>query len=137
VADCPAASVLGAAGDGAAIPAKRTARTVARPVVVPGSVGQPGVARNRRFHDLLSAGGCASQEAGSDLRGDVARDDKPAALGALSSDAAITLGDNDALDVAELAAPQRGRRDHDLTTRPWSVTISVAAHVIGAVQIAS
>ena len=39
---------------------------------------------------------------------DVARDAKPAAMGALSSSAAITLGDNDALDVAELAAHLNG-----------------------------
>jgi hypothetical protein len=38
----------------------------------------------------------------------IARDDTPTALGALSSTAAITLGDSNALDVAELAAQLDG-----------------------------
>ncbi len=53
------------------------------------------------------------------------RDDTPAALGAMSSTAAITLGDHDALDVAGLAAQLDGARVTKIHAAGSTVAVSL------------
>jgi hypothetical protein len=57
----------------------------------------------------------------------VSRDDTPAALGALSSTAAITLGDHDQLDVAELPAQLDGARVTKINGAGSAVAVSLSS----------
>ncbi len=73
-----------------------------------GLLGNQGLRGTAGFMTGFRRAGARQKKLVQTFVGDTARDDKAAALSALSSTAAITLGDNDAFDLAELAAQLDG-----------------------------
>ncbi len=123
-----AAGLLGVAGDDAAIPAQRTASAVARPAIVPGPAGQPGVARHRGFRDRLSDGWVRGKRSWCRYFSAPSRATTcPPCWAALSPTAAITLGDDDALGLAELGAQLDGAAVTKMNGAGSTVAVSLTS----------